>query len=62
MGFSQGHTASTKQITILNRFKADESKILISKITLPIQINGKVRAKVEIDAGMTEEEVVAFAR
>jgi leucyl-tRNA synthetase len=41
---------------------ADESKIVASAITLPIQINGKVRAKVEIEAGLTEDQVMEIAR
>ena len=40
---------------------ADESKIQASSITLPIQINGKVRAKIEITPGLTEDEVMHLA-
>lgn len=40
----------------------DESKIKVSGITLPLSINGKVRAKVEASVGMTEDEAMELAR
>lgn len=39
----------------------DESKIIQSSITLPVQINGKVRAKIELTPGWSESEVVELA-
>jgi len=33
-----------------------------SSITLPVQINGKVRAKIDIAPGLSEEEVVELAK
>ena len=35
---------------------------LMDSIILPIQINGKVRAKIEIDAWLQEDDVVALAK
>jgi len=40
---------------------ADETKIVVSSITLPIQINGKVRAKIDILAWLSEDEVMKLA-
>ena len=41
---------------------ADESKIVQSSINLPIQINGKMRWKMNIQPGLSEKEVVAQAK
>jgi len=41
---------------------ADESKILVWSITLPVQVNGKVRAKIEIWAWLAEDEVQVLAK
>lgn len=40
----------------------DESKIVQWGIILPIQINGKVRAKIDIATGLTEDEVLELAK
>ena len=40
----------------------DEAKILQSLITLPVQINGKVRAKIEVEADLSEEVVLEKAQ
>ena len=44
------------------RPQADESKILVSSITLPVQINGKMRGSLDIEAGLTEDQVLALAK
>jgi len=41
---------------------ADTSKIVVSSINLPLQINGKMRGKMDIEAWLSEEEVVALAK
>ncbi len=41
--------------------KYDESKILDEKVTIAIQINGKVRDEIEIEQGMSEDEVKTLA-
>ncbi len=41
---------------------ADLSKIHTQKINLPIQINGKVRGTIDIDAGLSQDAVVALAQ
>jgi len=40
---------------------ADESKIVQSTIQLPVQINGKVRGKIEVSPGISEDEAMAIA-
>lgn len=49
-------------VHLSSRPVADESKIQASTITLPIQINGKMRWNMEITAGLSEQEVVTLAK
>ncbi|MFK7931077.1 MAG: class I tRNA ligase family protein, partial [Myxococcota bacterium] len=42
--------------------KVDESKLVDDRITLIVQVNGKVRGKVEIDAGATKDDTLAAAK
>ena len=41
--------------------KWDENLAKASKITLVVQINGKVKDKIEVDEGVNDEELKAFA-
>jgi leucyl-tRNA synthetase len=52
----------TDDVQFGNRPIADESKIVVSSITLPVQINGKVRANIEISPWTTEEDVMKLAQ
>lgn len=41
--------------------QADTSKILQSRVTLPVQVNWKIRAKIDIEVWLSEEDVLAIA-
>jgi leucyl-tRNA synthetase len=41
---------------------ADESKLVRDEIELVLQVNGKVRDRVRVPAGLSEEELIARAR
>jgi leucyl-tRNA synthetase len=54
----QGHATSVH----LERYIEPEERILtIDEITLVVQVNGKVRARIQADAGVTEEQALALA-
>ncbi len=40
----------------------DPALIVSERLTIPIQINGKLRSKIEVDADAAREEVIALAR
>ncbi len=40
----------------------DESKLVQSTITIIVQVNGKMRAKLEVDANSSKEEIMNFAK
>jgi leucyl-tRNA synthetase len=40
---------------------ADASMVKVDTVTLVVQVNGKVRDRVEVDAGIGEEEATALA-
>jgi leucyl-tRNA synthetase len=40
----------------------DESQLVRETFELVVQVNGKVRDRFEVDAGLSEEELVAMAR
>ena len=42
--------------------KCDESKITVDEITIPLQINGKVRENITISASLGKDEVMALAK
>ncbi len=42
--------------------KADESQLVSEKFELVVQVNGKVRDRFAVDAGLSEDELVARAR
>lgn len=52
----------TDDVQFGNRPIADKNKIVQSSITLPVQINGKVRANIEITPWVTEEEAMKLAQ
>jgi leucyl-tRNA synthetase len=41
---------------------ADPELVKVEQVTMVVQINGKVRDRVEVDAGIGEEDAVAVAR
>ena len=42
--------------------RADPAKLMVDTVTLVVQVNGKVREKLEVDAGIDDEGAVAAAR
>ena len=40
----------------------DESKLVQSKVTIGVQVNGKMRGKIEIDKGAAKDEMLAAAK
>src|SRR2546421_6470594 len=42
--------------------EADESQLVRETFELVVQVNGKVRDRFEVDAGLSEDELVALAR
>jgi leucyl-tRNA synthetase len=40
----------------------DPALVLSERLTIPIQVNGKLRSKIEVPADWSQEQVVAFAR
>lgn len=42
--------------------ECDESLLIESTVNLPVQVNGKVRGKVEVPKGCSQEEAMAMAR
>ena len=42
--------------------EADESQLVRETFELVVQVNGKVRDRFEVDAGLSEDELVARAR
>jgi len=42
--------------------EADEAQLVRNTFELVVQVNGKVRARFEVDAGLSEDELVALAR
>jgi leucyl-tRNA synthetase len=40
----------------------DPALILSDRLTIPIQVNGKLRSKIDVPADWTEEQVLAQAR
>jgi leucyl-tRNA synthetase len=53
-----GHTTS---VHLEPYIQPDERALATEEITLVVQVNGKVRARIAADAGVTEEEAVALA-
>ena len=41
---------------------ADESQLVRETFELVVQVNGKVRDRLEVDAGLSEDELVALAK
>src|SRR6266446_5604094 len=41
---------------------ADESQLVRETVELVVQVNGKVRDRVQVPVGLSEEELVALAR
>ncbi|MHB1510796.1 MAG: leucine--tRNA ligase [Acidimicrobiales bacterium] len=41
--------------------EADPSQLTVERTTLVVQVNGKLRDRIEVDAGLGEDEVVALA-
>src|SRR4029077_3786791 len=42
--------------------EGDEAQLVRNAVELVVQVNGKVRDRFEVDAGLSEEELVALAR
>jgi leucyl-tRNA synthetase len=42
--------------------EADESQLVRETFELVVQVNGKVRDRFEVDAGLSEDELVVMAR
>ena len=40
----------------------DEAKLTVDRITVAVQVNGKMRGKVEIDASASKEEILEAAK
>jgi leucyl-tRNA synthetase len=40
----------------------DPALVVSDRLTIPIQVNGKLRSKIEVPADWTEEQVVALAK
>ncbi len=58
MWANQGHTDS---VTIQPFPTHDAAKIVSDTLTIVVQVNGKVRASLEVDANITEEDITAQA-
>ena len=43
-------------------FKYDESKLIDSIVTIVIQVNGKVRGKIEVEKDTSKEEIEKLAK
>lgn len=52
---------SNESLTNATWPQADPSKLVVAKILLPVQINGKVRAKIEVDPELPEQEIFEIA-
>ena len=40
----------------------DPALVSMDRVPIPIQVNGKLRSKIEVEAGATEEQIVAWAK
>ena len=40
----------------------DESKLIESTIEIPVQVNGKLRGKISVDANATDDMILSTAR
>ncbi len=49
------------QIRVL-RIQYDPEHVASERLTIPIQVNGKLRSRIEVPADATEEDIVARAK
>ena len=42
--------------------KFDKSKLILSQMSIPIMINGKLRDVIKVDVSITEQEIIALVK